>query len=127
MFSELSRQQTFSFDVDVKDQLREVVPEPDAGIVKRLISYYEGPNYAIRAPWQSTPTRAYYDLEVVKDFARILTLSQSMSIYPPAQVKTMGKGYVSGNFEGPVQVKPSEMLRVVHLMSLKTKKKKKMP
>ena len=115
MFSKVSRRQTFSFDVDVKDQLRKVVPEPDAAIVKRLISYYEGSNYAIRAPWQSSPTRAYYDLEVVKDFARILTLLQAMSIYPPAQVKTMGKyqvsgkkGNVPGNFEGPVQVTPSE-------------------
>ena len=98
MFSKISRQQTFSFDVDVKDQLREVVPEPDAGIVKRLISYYEGPNYAIRAPWQSAPTRAYY----------ILTLLQSMSVYPPAQVKTMGRDDVPSNFEGPVQVTPSE-------------------
>ena len=31
-----------------------------------------------------------------------------MSIYPPAQVKTMGKDYVTGNFEDPVQVTPSE-------------------
>ena len=31
-----------------------------------------------------------------------------MSIYPPAQVKTVGKGYVPGFFEGPVQVTPSK-------------------
>ena len=97
--------------VDIKQQLKLLIPEPDQNIVNRLISYYKGTNYSIRLPWETTPTQSYYDLEEVKNFARVLQVLKNLNVFPPVITKSMGGGklpnIIPGNFDGPTQITPS--------------------
>ncbi len=116
MFSKISQRPAFERSdfllSDVKEELKKRCPNPDPSIVNKLVSdNYGGNNFALRLPWATTPQRSFYDLEEVKDFARILDLLRRMGVYPPAQTKSQGgKGglpNIVGAFEGPTQITPA--------------------
>ena len=111
MFQRISqRNNAFDAFVDIRQEISQLIPEPDPQIVKALIADYGGFDWSIRLPFQSAPAPASYDLEEVRFFARILTMLAKMGIYPPAQVQTQGGGKlpsIGGSFDGPTQITPT--------------------
>ena len=100
--------------LSLRELVKDLIPEPDAKIVNRLISYFPSNNFKIRAPWSLLPNNvATYDLENVKFYARILTMLAQLGVYPP--VKTQIQGITpskifstfSPSFDGPIQISPS--------------------
>ena len=92
-----------------EDIVKTLVPEPDPKILQRLISHHSSTDFSIRMPWQRSPQVAYYDLEDLKFYARILTMLAALGIYPPAEV-LMGGG---GN---PMKIVGSKVLSTFEAM-----------
>lgn len=113
MFQKISQRRPVGFFgfVDEKAELKKRCPEPDPYILQRLIDYYSGYDFSIRAPWQRSPGPAQYDLEELKDFARILTMLKQLGVFPPPEVQSMGGGklpsLLPGSFDGPTQITPA--------------------
>lgn len=91
-----------------QDLVKDLVPEPDPQIVKRLISYYS-PRFSIRAPWDRSSNVPSYDLENVKFYARILTMLKDLSIFPPPILQSQGgvPSRIFNSFDGPLLFTPS--------------------
>ena len=77
--------------LSLRELVKDLIPEPDAKIVNRLISYFPSNNFKIRAPWSLLPNNvATYDLENVKFYARILTMLAQLGVYPPVKTQIQG-------------------------------------